>query len=294
MSKNIVLGADIGGSHITASLVDIHKRTLLSRQPRRKEVDSAADAETVIGEWAGVMQDCFEGVAASRKRIGIAMPGPVDYEEGVCYIRDQHKYEQLYGLNVKNLLAEAMGIHRDQIQLINDAAGFLAGEVFSGAAYGYHTVLGLTLGTGLGSALYKDGRVVDADLWRSPFRDGIAEDYLSGHWLISEANKRGTSGYRSVKAMAGAASTDESMRSLFSEFGQSLGEFLLPQLVAHQPTLVVLGGNISKAEELFRKDLEEVLQREGIEVKIAPAEVGEPAALIGAASLWAEDAFVQV
>lgn len=293
MSKNIVLGADIGGSHITASLVDIHKRTLLSRQPVRKEVNSAADAKTVIDEWAGVMQECFGGVASSRKRIGIAMPGPVDYEEGICYIRDQHKYEHLYGLNLKDLLAGALEIRRDQIQLINDAAGFLAGEVFSGAGYGYDTVLGLTLGTGLGSALYKDGRVVDADLWHSPFRDGIAEDYLAGPWLIREANKRTGSDYRSVKAMAGAASGNEIIKTLFAEFGHSLGEFLLPQIKTHQPSLVILGGNISKAEELFRHDLEIVLQSQGVEVKIAPAVIGESAALIGAASLWAEDAFVQ-
>ena len=294
MSKKIVLGADIGGSHITASLVDIQKRTLLSRQPRRKEVDSAADAESVISEWAEVMRECFEGVASPKKRIGIAMPGPVDYEEGVCYIRDQHKYEHLYGLNLKDLLADALDITREQIQLINDAAGFLAGEVFSGAGYGYDTVLGLTLGTGLGSALYKNGRVVDADLWHSPFRDGIAEDYLAGPWLIREASKNSAMEYRSVKAMAGVASGNEEIRSVFAEFGRSLGEFLLPQIAMHQPSLIILGGNISKAEEFFRNELEAVLRGKGVQVKITQAVIGESAALIGAASLWAEDAFVQV
>ncbi|RYY55122.1 MAG: ROK family protein [Chitinophagaceae bacterium] len=293
MSKNIVLGADIGGSHISASLVDIENRTLARPEPMRKEVDSAASADTVIREWASVIASCFEGVASSRKRVGIAMPGPVDYDEGICYIRDQHKYEQLYGHNIKDLLADALSINRDQIQLINDAAGFLAGEVFSGAGFGFDTVLGLTLGTGLGSALYKEGRVVDADLWQSPFRDGKAEDYLAGPWLLRVANAQGDIKFRSVKAMAMAAPGDARIRSIFEQFGQALGEFLVPQVSRHQPSVLVLGGNITRAAGLFRPALMEVLSGEGIELDVVPAQIGESAALIGAASLWSEDAFVQ-
>jgi glucokinase len=46
-------------------------------------------------------------------RIGISMPGPFDYENGICLIKGQNKYEALYGLYIKGLLADKLGIEPD-------------------------------------------------------------------------------------------------------------------------------------------------------------------------------------
>ncbi len=73
------------------------------------------------------------------------MPGPVDYERGICYIKDQGKYDQLYGLNIKDLLAARLGIPPDHIRMMNDALCFLKGEIAGGAIKGCKSALGLTL-----------------------------------------------------------------------------------------------------------------------------------------------------
>jgi glucokinase len=114
---------------------------------------------------------------------GIAKPGPFDYQTGIALMNGQDKFDELYGLNVKTQLSEALNINAGRIQFMNDAECFIRGEAFSGAAQGYNSIIGLTLGTSLGSSIYENGNSKDAELWCSPFKDGIAEDEQNtGTW----------------------------------------------------------------------------------------------------------------
>lgn len=293
MNENIVLGADIGGSHITASLVDIHNREILSSTVSRRDVNSGGTAGQIIGEWSEVMQNCFGKAKLRNQKIGIAMPGPVDYEIGFCYIKGQNKYESLYGANLKELLAEALDVDVEGIRMINDAAGFLAGEMFIGAGRGFSKVVGLTLGTGLGSALYDNGTAIDADLWHTPFMDGKAEDYISAPWLLSAAaNLTGTQ-FQNVRQMAEKSAADERLLEVFDEFGKNLGSFLSHFISQEKPELVVLGGNVAKAYPLFSSAMEKQLQADDRRVPVRVAQIGERAALVGAAALWENNLLVR-
>jgi glucokinase len=49
--------------------------------------------------------------------------------------------------------------------------------------------MGLTLGSGLGSSLKKGCKISDAGLWSSPFKEGIAEDYLGTGWFVQWVKK---------------------------------------------------------------------------------------------------------
>jgi glucokinase len=293
MNENIVLGADIGGSHITASLVDIQNREILSSTVCRREVNSDGESAQIISEWSEVMKSCFGNRELRSKKIGIAMPGPVDYEIGFCYIKGQNKYESLYGTNLKELLGESLGIDATDIRMINDAAGFLAGEMFIGAGRGFSKVVGLTLGTGLGSALYDNGAAVDADLWHTPFMDGKAEDYISAPWLLSAAAKNTGIRFDNVRQMAEKAATDLRLQKIFAEFGNHLGAFLADFTRREKPEMVVLGGNVSRAHHLFSAALEDRLRQEGLRIPVQVAQIGEAAALVGAAALWENNLLVQ-
>jgi glucokinase len=293
MNENIVLGADIGGSHITASLVDIQNREILSSTVCRREVNSDGGAAQIISEWSEVIKSCFGGRELRNNKIGIAMPGPVDYEIGFCYIKGQNKYESLYGANLKELLGEALGIGAANIRMINDAAGFLAGEMFIGAGRGFSKVVGLTLGTGLGSALYENGTAIDADLWHTPFKDGKAEDYISAPWLLSAAANITGTHFENVRQMAEKAARDLRLQKIFEEFGNNLGAFLADFIRREKPEMVVLGGNVSRAHHLFSAGLEDRLQQEDLRIAVQVAQIGESAALVGAAALWENNLLVQ-
>src|SRR5690349_3506193 len=131
MDHSIVIGADIGGSHITAAQIDVTDRQLINASLVRMHVDSMAPAQQVIDVWAACIKQAMQNTPVAK--ICLAMPGPFNYEEGICLINDQNKYPQLYELNVKTMLAQALGIQPSAIYINNDAACFLQGEVFCGS-----------------------------------------------------------------------------------------------------------------------------------------------------------------
>src|SRR4051812_3439951 len=109
MNYSKVAGVDIGGSHITAAVVDLEKRAVISRTVVRKRINSHADADEIMFEWAETIRRVFGSAPGASKNLGIAIPGPFDYEKGTCLIKGLDKYESLYGLNVKQLLAQKLG-----------------------------------------------------------------------------------------------------------------------------------------------------------------------------------------
>lgn len=286
MADYRTVGVDIGGTHITAALVDLDRSALLAETVVREHVDAKGKKADIIRSWAQGIQHTLKGNLAEDVRVGIAMPGPFEYEAGISLMKNQDKYDALYGLNVKELLAEALQMPPAHFQFMNDAACFLQGEVFGGAAKGAARAMGLTLGTGLGSAFYQDGIAEDAALWRSPFKEEIAENYLSARWFISRYHTLTGNEVSNVKSLVDLLPSDERVQAVLNEFGVNLGQFLIPFIERRKPEVVVIGGNIAQALELFQPALQQTLAAQGVTVPVKQAELGEEAALIGAASLW--------
>ncbi|MCY1520733.1 N-acetyl-D-glucosamine kinase [compost metagenome] len=145
-------------------------------------------------------------------------------------------------------------------------------------------MLGFTLGTGLGSAITRQGQVLDAALWCAPFRDGIAEDYFSTRWFLSRYEQLSGTAVAGVKVLADAASTDPHARQVFEEFGENFSHFLAPLLMVHEVDMVILGGNIARAYPSFSASLSEGLAQYGRRPRIQPSTLNEQAAIIGAAA----------
>lgn len=286
MDQEIVLGIDIGGSHITAAPVSLQTRAVVKGIPVRSHVDARGTADGIIDAWAGVIDDCFRQHNMTAKRIGIAMPGPFDYEQGISLMKNQDKYDALYGLNVKELLADRLGITPGQIRFMNDAGCFLQGEVFGGAARGHSDVIGITLGTGLGSARYHNGLAQDADLWCMPFEGGIAEDFLCTRWFVKRYEELSGNQVANVKELAGYLNGHGPATQVFEEFGHNLALFLESFIRMDQPEVIVVGGNIANAAERFFPVIQTYLQEKDIHIGLCQASLGETAAIIGAASCW--------
>ena len=292
IEKPIVLGVDIGGSHITAALVDLGIRTIIPGSCKRKFVNARDEADKILNNWCDVIIDALNSSSISHKKIGIAMPGPFDYKTGISLIQDQDKFKALYKLNVKEELAKRLNIDTESIRFINDAASFLQGEVFGGAASDYNKVLGLTLGTGLGSAIFSNGIAEDADLWNSDFKKGIAEDYLSSRWFVSRYTELTGKSVNGVKELTQLTDSEIYIKQIFLDFTKNLAEFLIPLIQKYNAEAVVIGGNISNAFDSFLPGLNKVLKENQILVDIKIAHLKEDASLIGAASCW-EDACIK-
>jgi glucokinase len=285
-SHSIVIGADIGGSHITAAQVDVTDRQLITSTLVRLHVDSMATAQEVIDVWAICIRQVMQHAPVNK--ICLAMPGPFDYAAGICLIKDQNKYPMLYGLNVKEMLALSLEIDAADIYINNDAACFLQGEVFCGSVSGYQHVVSVTLGTGLGTAVYENGNASSADLWNMPLHDGIAEDYLSTRWFVKRYTAISGSAVSGVKELVGLAMHDELVRTLFNEFGNNLAIFLNRFIERSGAKAVVIGGNIAQSFPLFKDALLAGINNRFREVLITTSVLGEGAALVGAAGFWSQ------
>ena len=285
MQHNIVTGIDIGGSHITAALVDLDTQSIIRESLIRERVDSKGEQASIIREWTAAIARCRSFRPGVLPRIGMAMPGPFDYENGISLIQGLDKFDALYGANVKTLLAQELGIAPAGIFLMNDASCFLKGEVFGGAVKDCREVIGITLGTGLGSAVVRGGKLYDGDLYCTPYRDGVAEDYLSTRWFVRRYRELTGKEVKDVKALSSLVAEDAVAQDLFREFGHHLGEVLAAWSRKHQVDTVVIGGNIVQAWDLFIPETEKLLQQQGLVIALHRASLGEEAALLGAGSL---------
>jgi glucokinase len=284
--SNFAMGVDIGGTHITAALVDLKQKIIIPSSARRAVVDAGGTADEIIQAWSACMMETLND--HDIESICMAMPGPFDYDRGISLMRGQDKYESLYDVNIKERLGKMAGISQQAIFMDNDAACFLQGEIFSGAVSNddKNTVIGITLGTGLGSAVYKDGKSRNADRWCWPFKEAIAEDYLSTRWFVQRWNELTSETITGVKELIAKTGNREQVAQLFTEFTDHLSNFLSDFIGKESPAAVVIGGNIARAFDWFGPTLITNMNTRHPGIKIVQAKLGEEAQLLGAVSSW--------
>lgn len=282
----LIIGIDIGGSHCTAAVVDLATRSIVPGSEKRQPVNSKDETSVIIQGWSEVIRASVGNTISHEVMIGIAMPGPFDYEEGISLIKGLDKYENLYGLNVKLLLAESLGIPSAQIRMNNDAACFLQGEMFAGAGRGYKHSVGITLGTGAGSAIHHQGKTMDANLGPSPFLESIADNYLSTRWFVGEYKRQTGTNIADVRELVSRYQAEPVIKTIFSTFATNLSLFLRNFILREKADIVVMGGNISRASDYFLPEVEQQLRDSGVHIPIVKATLGEEAIILGAASLF--------
>jgi glucokinase len=299
MKKSLAIGSDIGGSHITCAAIDLVSGNILKETLTERAVNNQASAEDIIEVWASALRGVLQRVSLDKvKGIGFAMPGPFDYVKGISYIKGVAKYEHLYGVNVSVAIAKKLNVPEDfLIRFMNDASSFAVGEAWAGSATKQSRSLSVTLGTGFGSAFISDRiPIVDGPLvpklgcvYHLPYRDGIADDYFSTRGLLGRYKKATGNELHGVKELAALASSEKIVSDLFIDFGDNLGLFLAPWLKKFAAEILVIGGNISHAYNLFGEIFEMRLQKENCNCKVALSKLKEDAALLGSAYLLDDD-----
>lgn len=283
MNQQYTCGVDIGGSHITAALVDISTGKVNADTYTRSHVDAGGTIAAIIAVWSAVIKPLLTHPLNKSGKVGIAMPGPFEYEAGIARMKGQGKYDALYGADIRQLLSQALGLAPDDILFKNDAVAFIMGESLSGASQGFERVLGLTLGTGLGTTWHTPETTIDADLWNTPFEDRIAEEYISTRWFTGRYYELAGEQIQGVKELAGLVDEVPLVKEMFRAFGTRLGIFLADIVNRLYPAeVIVLGGNIANAMPLFMDDVTRELAARGVYIPVKKAVLGEEAALIGA------------
>jgi glucokinase len=277
---------DIGGSHISAACCALRGLRIL----RTARVGLPPDP--TAGQFLDLLCELSRAVTlpdAPGLGAVLAVPGPFDLTAGISRMR--HKLRSLYGVDLRAALAERFGWDPAQVSFINDAAGFLLGEIQCGAARGAKKAIGIVLGTGIGSAFARDGDWVThgegippgGEIWNLPYGPGKVEDLLSTRALKAGYAAR-TGVEREVITIAGQADSDPDALAVFQAFGSNLGQMIRDVLAPFGPDVVVLGGGISISARLFLPFAQNSLN--GLGFKLVTSNLLDEATLLGAAAYW--------
>lgn len=172
----VALGIDVGGTGVKAALVDLSTGELLTSRVRQK-TPTPATPEAVLETVGQVV----EGVAAEREipagaPVGCGLPGVVKYGRLLSAANIDPAW---IDTPVEEWLAGTLG---RPVHAVNDADAAGVAEMALGAGRGkLGTVLLLTIGTGIGSALFIDGHLVpNTEFGHLEFRGQDAETLVSG------------------------------------------------------------------------------------------------------------------
>jgi polyphosphate glucokinase len=237
-----LVGVDIGGSGIKAGVVD-SRRGMLVGERVRVDTPQPALPDAVVRATA----ELVAGLPPDAGPVGIGVPGPI---VGGRVLMAANLHDDWIGAPVAELFSEAIG---RPCVVINDADAAGVAEMRFGAGRGVRgVVLLLTLGTGIGSALFVDGVLVP--------------NLELGHIEIrgKDAERRASAGARDRRGLS------------FAQWAPLLDEYLdrVDKLV--WPDLVILGGGISKRADKFIPLL-------SVRAPVVPAALRNEAGIIGAA-----------
>jgi glucokinase len=211
--------------------------------------------------------------------VGYAFPGPFDYENGISYIKDVDKFEDLFEVNLRTELESRLlkePSFKSKMNLPfpivfeNDANLFALGEQMSGKGRPYQRTFFLTIGTGAGSAFIENGKLVtnrhdvpeNGWIYNQPFGNSIVDEYISKRGILRLASELGiTVKDNEVKTLAEMARSNvPEAKEAFHRFGNNIGNVLNNYVLLFKPDVVILGGQISKGMDLFIDGIYEVLQ----------------------------------
>lgn len=290
MKIQVRAGVDIGGTKIRIGLIDDQGQLLgLAEKISMKQFSSGDELMAVIAKTIKSM--VADSPDYFLRGVGVGAPGPLDDKHEKVMETPNTPIIQNYPL------VERLQQHFDvPVKMNNDANVFVLGEAIAGAGRGEAYVYGITLGTGYGHGFVWDGKILSGahgtatEYGLAPYNEGTFEDYVSGSALersyarLSGKNQSGVQIFELAKAGNAHALT------AWSLLGRSIGHSLVYVNHLLDPGIIVIGGSLAAGFDFFITSLREVVDSHLFEnqrnrLRIEPAELGDAAPVIGAASL---------
>ncbi|WP_125721696.1 ROK family protein [Flavobacterium ustbae] len=295
MNTSHAIGLDIGGTHITAAVINKTDMKVLDFSLCKESFDSNKPADEVMNIWKKVICTAIENSKIKDiSGIAVCMPGPFDYKNGICWIKDQSKYEHFYGLNIRELLLETLGFSSNfPVLFENDAVCFGKGEVFKQQENLSKKVMAVTLGTGLGACFIDKGVSIssgnsvpaDGEIYNLPYKEGMAEDYVSVRGLLSHYKSLSNADLNNgLELYTLAKNGDQSAITVFERMGDDLAKVVIPWIKNFAADHIIIGGKIANASDLFLAPFNKTIQESGLKVEVSISNDNEIAALLGAVS----------
>jgi glucokinase len=272
------IGIDLGGTNVRAGI--IRGDELIDVVS--KKINAQGSAEEVLQE---IFQLTDLLIQPSVKSIGIGVPGLVDEENGIVY--DVVYIPSWKEVPLQKWMQDRYGI---PVLLNNDANCFALGEFYFGKGRGVSSMIGLTIGTGLGAGiiinkkLYAGATGGAGEFGMIDYLDRCYEYYASGQFFKNVYGVEGEVVFNRAKE------EDQEVLAMYSELGKHLGNAIKMILYALDVDLIVLGGSVRHAFPWFQKSMWEQIntiayQRAAKRLRIEVSEL-QNSGILGAAALY--------
>jgi fructokinase len=260
---SIRIGIDLGGTKIEAIALEgdgtirVRRRVPAPRGDYRATITALRDLTQAV-----------ESEAGTTGPVGVGIPGTISPATGL--IKNANSV-WLIGHPLDRDLAEATG---RPVRLANDANCFALSEASDGAGAGHGVVFGAILGTGCGSGIVVDGRIVSgpnsiAGEWGHnplpwPLPDelpgpkcycgkfGCQETYMAGTGLERDFREQTGRDLKGVDIVAAAEAGDVQAEAALQRYEHRLARGLAAIINVVDPDIVVLGGGMSNQDRLYR------------------------------------------
>ncbi|GAB3534110.1 ROK family protein [Pontibacter brevis] len=278
MEDRKVIGVDIGGTKVHMGIV---QNGVITKELKLTTAAQGAKEQLLSDITDGIRQLMDADVTG----IGIGVPGLVDDEKGIVYnVQNIPSWDEVH---LKTYLEDAFN---RPVCVTNDANTFVLGEKVYGKGKRFKNMLGITLGTGMGTGiiinhgLYGGAFSCAGEFGSVPYLDQTLEDYCSGKFF---QNKHGMSGDQlQVLAEEGDAKAID----IFRQFGHHLGNAIKVVLYALSPEAIFLGGSASRSYPFFHEEMHRSIAsfpyRVVTDQLVLECSEIENAAVLGAAALW--------
>lgn len=278
MDHASIIGIDLGGTNIRGALVnDFNIKNIHS-----KKINAQGTSDEVLAEVFSLIDLLFND---SVKAIGMGVPGLVSQEEKMVY--DIVNIPSWKKIPLQKFLEDRYHV---PVYINNDSNCFALGEYYFGKGKDAQSMVGLTLGTGLGCGLIINKQLYEGrnggagEFGMVSYLDKTIEYYASGQFFENVYHINGETVFK--KAAAG----NEGTLKMYEEMGTHLGNAINTILYALDVELIILGGSVSHAFPYFSKQMWQQVKSFGFQKAIShlKIEVSElkNAAVLGAAALY--------
>lgn len=309
------LGIDLGGTNIVAAVVDDNYKIIATS---KTPTNSPRSADEIFDDIAMVCRESVEKAKLGMddiSSVGLGTPGTAN-QLGIIEFANNLGFKNV---PAKQMLIERLGV--ENVYVENDANCAALGEAYAGVGNGAKDFVAVTLGTGVGSGVIVDGKIVNGVNYAggecghtvivvdgeqcSCGRKGCWEAYASATALIRQTKKAMEEYPDSYMHQIAEAEGKVSGRTAFDAMrkGDVAGIKVVDQYIKYvscglinivnalQPEIICIGGGICNEGETLMQPLRRYVQAERysihskIQTKIVKAELGNDAGVIGAAIL---------
>ena len=308
------IGIDVGGTNVKVALVSDEGKIIYSNSiPTHAEMGY----EYTINSMKDAVRELLKETKLEAREIegmGFGFPGQIDCQKGI--VRLAPNIPGWINVPIAEIMENEFGI---PTRVDNDVRTATLGELNYGAGVGCQNLVCITVGTGIGSGLVINGKLVRGasnaagelghiklNMQNGPLCGcgdrGCLEAYASGPAIVAMAEdyiKGGKSTkYRELAnpeitsyiVAVAAKEGDPVARQIFNIMGEYIGMGLTSVVNLLNPEKIIIGGGVAEAGDILLNPIRETIQKRAMTiqkdaVEIVPAKLGNTAGVIGASLL---------